>query len=165
MAARKRVKKATTATTSPVKAEDTKVKATATKAAEEKKAEPKKAVPEAKAAEPKIAIATKKDETKAIETKAGVMKTAATEEKPVAKKAAAKRTTVKKRAEVKTEMFLQFAGKEFSEKEIYAKVKEVWTKVLKNKVGDLKEVKIYLKPEENAAYFVVNGEVSGKVEL
>ena len=29
----------------------------------------------------------------------------------------------------------------------------------------MKEVKVYLKPEESAAYFVVNGEVSGKVEL
>ena len=62
-------------------------------------------------------------------------------------------------------MFLQFAGKEFSEKDIFTKVKEIWSKELKNKVGDMKEVKVYLKPEESAAYFVVNGEVSGKVEL
>ena len=70
-----------------------------------------------------------------------------------------------KKTDVKTEMFLQFDGKEFTEKDIFAKVKEVWTKGFKNKVGDLKDVKIYLKPEESAAYFVVNGEVSGKVDL
>ena len=62
-------------------------------------------------------------------------------------------------------MFLQFAGKEYTDKEIFQKVKEIWTKVLKNKVGDMKDVKIYLKPEESAAYYVVNGDTTGKVEL
>ena len=84
------------------------------------------------------------------------------------KKSAEKKTATKKssaKAEVKTEMFLQFDGKEFTEKEIFQKVKEVWTKVLKNKVGDMKEVKIYLKPEESAAYYVVNDDTSGKIEL
>ena len=79
-------------------------------------------------------------------------------------KAPAKKTTAKK-AEVKTEMFLQFAGKEYTEKEIFQKVKDVWTKVLKNKVGDLKDVKIYLKPEDSAAYYVINGDTTGRVEL
>ena len=116
------------------------------------------------------AIATKKDETKGIETKAAVLVDAAPakEEKP-AKKAPAKKTAAKKtpakKAEVKTEMFLQFAGKEYTEKEIFQKVKEVWTKVLKNKVGDMKDVKIYLKPEESAAYYVVNGETTGRIDL
>ena len=49
--------------------------------------------------------------------------------------------------------------------EIFQKVKEVWTKVLKNKVGDMKDVKIYLKPEESAAYYVVNDDTSGKIDL
>ena len=62
-------------------------------------------------------------------------------------------------------MFLQFAGKEYTEKEILQKVKDIWTKVLKNKVGDMKDVKIYLKPEESAAYYVVNGDTTGKVDL
>ena len=84
--------------------------------------------------------------------------------KTAAKKAPAKKTTAKK-AEVKTEMFLQFAGKEYTEKEIFQKVKDVWTKVLKNKVGDLKDVKIYLKPEDSAAYYVINGDTTGRVEL
>ena len=62
-------------------------------------------------------------------------------------------------------MFLQFAGKEYTEKEIFQKVKDVWTKELKNKVGDMKSVQIYLKPEESAAYYVVNGDTTGKIEL
>ncbi len=127
---------------------------------------------------PVKAIETKKDTTKAIETRAAVLKEAApvekTAEKPAAKKAAAKkvapakkapakRTT--KKAELKTEMFLQFAGKEYTEKELLQKVKDVWTKTLKNKVGDMKDVKIYLKPEESAAYYVINGDTTGRVDL
>lgn len=137
-----------TKTTETVKEEVKKV--------ETKKVEPKKV--EAKPA-PK-AISTQKDTTKGIETKAAVLVDApAKEEKAPAKKTAAKK------AEVKTEMFLQFAGKEYTEKEIFQKVKDVWTKVLKNKVGDLKDVKIYLKPEDSAAYYVINGDTTGRVEL
>ena len=84
--------------------------------------------------------------------------------KTVAKKTAAKKSTAKK-AELKTEMFLQFAGKEYTEKEILQKVKEIWTKNLKRKVGEMKDVKIYLKPEESAAYYVVNGDTTGRVDL
>ena len=84
--------------------------------------------------------------------------------KTVAKKTAAKKSTAKK-AELKTEMFLQFAGKEYTEKEILQKVKEIWTKNLKRKVGEMKDVKIYLKPEESAAYYVINGDTTGKVDL
>lgn len=126
---------------------------------------------------PVKAIETKKDTTKAIETRAAVLKEAApvekTAEKPAAKKAAKKAAPAKKapakrtakKAELKTEMFLQFAGKEYTEKELLQKVKDVWTKTLKNKVGDMKDVKIYLKPEESAAYYVINGDTTGRVDL
>ena len=33
-----------------------------------------------------------------------------------------------------------------------------------NKVSSMKEIKIYVKPEENSAYYVINGE-SGRVDL
>lgn len=150
----------------------------AAKTAEKKetvKAEPVKTAEKTVKAEPAKAIETKKDTTKKLETKAAVLVNTPekkAEEKAV-KKAPVKKTTAKKpavkktvkKAEVKTEMFLQFAGKEYTEKEILQKVKDIWTKVLKNKVGDMKDVKIYLKPEESAAYYVVNGDTTGKVEL
>ena len=156
-------------------------KTTSTKAAAEKKETVKPAV-ENTAAEKKEsaaakAIETKKDTTKKIETKAGVLvdtpeetaetKTAAKKapaRKTAAKKAPAKKAPAKK-AELKTEMYLQFYGKEYSDKEILQKVKEIWTKVLKNKVGDMKDVKIYLKPEEFKAYYVINGDTTGEVDL
>ena len=102
--------------------------------------------------------AVKAAEVKATEAKDAVKKTT----KTAAKKTAAKTT---KKADLKTEFFLQFSGKEYTEKEILKKVKDVWTKDLKNKVGDMKDVKIYLKPEESAAYYVVNGDTTGKIDL
>ena len=158
-------------------------KASTEKVAAEKKEAVKPAAakaekPAAKAEKPAAkAIETKKDTTKQLETKAGVLvdtpeeKAAekTTAKKAPAKKAAAKKTPAKKapakKAELKTEMYLQFYGKEYSDKEILQKVKEIWTKVLKNKVGDMKDVKIYLKPEESKAYYVVNGDTTGEVDL
>ena len=158
-------------------------KASTAKAAAEKKEAVKPAAAKTEKAEVKAekpaakAIETKKDTTKKLETKAGVLvdtpeeKAAekTTAKKAPAKKAAAKKTPAKKapakKAELKTEMYLQFYGKEYSDKEILQKVKEIWTKVLKNKVGDMKDVKIYLKPEESKAYYVVNGDTTGEVDL
>ena len=162
-------KKTSSATKAAAEKKET-VKAADVKTAAAAPAEDKTAKKETSAAK---AIETKKDTTKKIETKAGVLvdtpEEKAAEKKAPAKKTAAKKTAAKKapakKAELKTEMYLQFYGKEYSDKEILQKVKEIWTKVLKNKVGDMKDVKIYLKPEESAAYYVVNGDTTGKVDL
>ena len=73
--------------------------------------------------------------------------------KETAKKAPAKRTTAK---DIKTSVVVQFAGKEVTEKDLIAAVKKAYTKK-GNKVGDIKTIEIYVKPEESAAYYVVNG--------
>lgn len=138
-------------------------------------------------AETAKAIETKKDTTKKLETKAAVLvDTPAAEEKkaPAAKKTTAKKTTAAKKTatakktaakdtakkasgkgEIRTEMFLQFAGKEYSQEDILQKVKDIWTYDLGKNIDDIKDVQLYLKPEESAAYYVVNGEESGKVVL
>ena len=67
--------------------------------------------------------------------------------------------------EIRTEMYLQFAGKEYSQEEILQKVKDIWTYDLHQNVDDIKDVQLYLKPEESAAYYVVNGNTTGKVVL
>lgn len=95
------------------------------------------------------------------EKKAPAKTTAA---KAAAPKTGAKKTTVKKTA-VKETVYVQFMGNEVSTDEIMKKVKENWTKVLKNKVGDMKSVTLYVKPEEGKAYFVINDDVTGSVEL
>lgn len=179
------VKKTTAAAKTTAKA----VKAEPAKAAEkEVKAAPAKAAAKETKTETAKAIETKKDTTKKLETKAAVLvDTPAAEEKkaPAAKKTTAKKTTAAKttakkttaakktetkkttakKAEIKTEMFLQFAGKEYSQDEIVQKVKDIWTYDLGRNVDEIKDVQLYLKPEESAAYYVVNGEESGKVIL
>ena len=93
-----------------------------------------------------------KAEAKAEAPKAEAKK-AEEPKKETAKKAPAKRAAAK---DIKTSVVVQFAGKEVTEKELIAAVKKAYTKK-GNKVGDIKTIEIYVKPEESAAYYVVNG--------
>ena len=95
---------------------------------------------------------TVKAEAKAEDPKEEAKK-AEEPKKETAKKAPAKRTTAK---DIKTSVDVQFAGKEVTEKDLIAAVKKAYTKK-GNKVGDIKTIEIYVKPEESAAYYVVNG--------
>lgn len=81
-----------------------------------------------------------------------------TKERAVKKQAA-------KKVPVKETIYLQYLGREIDAEDIKKKVKEKWTKELKNKVSDIKSITLYLKPEENAAYYVINGEITGNVIL
>ena len=65
----------------------------------------------------------------------------------------------------KQTIFVQYMGNEITTDEITKKVKEYWTKELKKKVSEMKTVTIYVKPEEAKAYYVINEEISGFVEL
>lgn len=79
---------------------------------------------------------------------------------------AAKKVVTKTASAKKTqEIFIQFAGKQILDKDLTDKVKEIWTKELGNKVKDMVDVKIYVKPEESAAYYVINGDVTGSIDL
>ena len=98
-------------------------------------------------------------ETKAVKAEAKAeapkaeAKKAEEPKKETAKKTPAKRTTAK---DIKTSVVVQFAGREVTEKDLIAAVKKAYTKK-GNKVGDIKTIEIYVKPEESAAYYVVNG--------
>ena len=83
-------------------------------------------------------------------------------EKPAAKtrKAPAKRTApaAKKAAAPKVSLTLQYMGKELSQEDMVAAVKAQCGE-------DIKTLELYVKPEDQAVYYVVNGEGSGKVDL
>lgn len=98
--------------------------------------------------------------TKAVAEKAEEVKEAVKE----TAKAPAKRTTTRKTA-VKETVYLQYLGKEINKDDLVNQVKDIWTKELKNKAGDLKTVTLYLKPEENMAYYVINDDVTGSIAL
>ena len=126
--------------------------------AEEVKAEEVKPV-EKKAT--KKAVAKKPVAEKAVAEKKAPAKKA---EKVVAeKKAPAKRAA--KKADIKANVFVQFAGKSFSQDELVKIAQDVWQYDMNMKADDFKSVEIYVKPEENTAYFVVNGEFPGSFVL
>ena len=115
---------------------------------------------DAKAEEAKAAKTT----AKAAEAKTTETAKKAPAKKTTARKTPAKRTTTKKAAVVTEEVYLQYAGKEFSSADLTAKVKEIW-KEMGKKAADLKDIKVYVKPEENAAYYVINNEETGSFGL
>lgn len=107
--------------------------------------EPKKT--ESKAQEPAKPTAVKTPAKKTT-------KTAAT--KAAAKKTTTRKTTTRKATvDVKAELFVQFNGMEYSEKEIMKKVTAVWEAEGK-KVSAIKRTKLYVKPEDGKAYYVIN---------
>lgn len=61
------------------------------------------------------------------------------------------------------DIILQFGENEVPLADISKKVRKSYKK--SGNEAELKDVKIYVKPEENKAYYVVNGEASGSVEL
>ena len=65
---------------------------------------------------------------------------------------------------MKTSVFMEYGGLQVEEKEVIAKVKEAWVSE-GNKIKDIKELKLYLKPDEFDAYYVINDDISGKINL
>lgn len=116
------------------------------------KTEPKTKAETKTKAEPK----TKAESKTKTEVKATIEKTADKVEK-VIKKAA-------KKKEMKVKAFVEYYGKQVEEKEMIARVKKAWTKS-GHKVGDIKEMDLYIKPEENAIYYVINGAETGSIEF
>ncbi len=65
---------------------------------------------------------------------------------------------------IKQQMILQFNGQEADISAVEASVKQAW-KDAGNKMVDINSLEIYVKPEEGKAYYVVNKEVDGAVDL
>ena len=116
------------------------------KAEEEKKEAVKETKTVAKKAPAKKTTTEKKTTTKKATT--------TTAKKAPAKKAPAKKAPAKK-AELKAELFIQYEGLEFSEQSINEKVIAAWEAEGK-KASAIKTAKVYVKPQEKKAYFVIN---------
>ncbi len=134
-------------------------KTAAKKAADTKAAEPEKkeAVKSETAAAKKTSEAKKTVEKKTSEAKKTVEKIAAE-----AKKTAGRgRKAGAKKAELKSEIHLQFGGNSYTQDELVKIAKDVWKYDLKQKVGDLASIELYVKPEEHAVYYVMNKDFTG----
>lgn len=138
--------------------------APAVKAAEEKKPEVKAAAP-VKEAEVKKAEVKKAAPAAKAEKKAPVKKAPA--KKAEVKKAAApaakeeKKAPVKKAAKVEETVNFQFSGKSYTPDDLMKIFRDVWKYDMNGREEDIRNVELYVKPEENTTYFVVNGSITG----
>ena len=155
--------------------------------AETPKTDDAKASVETKAAEKTAEVkpaAEKPVEEKTAEVKSAEEKTTAVKSEEPAKKTAAKKTTTRKttaakktttktaakttaakKAEPGTEVYVQYWGKEIHTSEVADRIKKIWTEDMGKKASELKDLKIYIKPEDNGAHYVINGDVTGFIGL
>lgn len=124
----------------PAKAEEKAAKAPAKKAAAKKETAKKETVKKETAAKaPAKKAAVKKEEAKAP-----------------AKKAAAKK-------EVK--IAIQFADKNYTSEDLAKIANDVWVYDYNKKASELKDVQLYVKPEESKVYYVFNNEIAGDFNI
>lgn len=123
-------------------------------------------VAEEKATEEKAA------EKKTRTTKKAPAKAPASEKEEAAKTEETKKETAKepgktgaKKAEVVCALSVQYGGKEISQEQLLLAVKSVWKDELNRKAGDLHSVELYIKPEENKVYYVLNKEITGNLDI
>ena len=98
-----------------------------------------------------------------VEAKAEVKAEAAKEEKkPAAKKAPAKKEEAPAEKAVKKDtakLFIEFGGNKFAADEIVEKCKAAYK--ADNSRKQVRSIEVYVKPEDNKAYYVVNGKADG----
>ena len=115
----------------------------------------KETVAEAPAEKPAKKPAAKKAPAKKTATK--------TPAKAAEKKTTAKTTTKTTRATAPVETVkVQFGGDEYDFAEIKKAVEADYKSKFKGKV---KTIEFYIKPEDKAVYYVINGDFSDKIEL
>ena len=93
-------------------------------------------------------------------TKPAAKTTKAAAAKKTTKTTTAKKTTAKP-AKVECELYIQYNGNQLDQAVLLERVEEDCI----NQGISVKELKLYLKPEDNACYYVANGSFAGKVDL
>lgn len=109
----------------------------------------------------KVAKATVKDTVKEVVAAPEVKETVVKAPEPVKEKAA----PVKKASvNVSEEVFVQFGNSEVLTKDIVEKVKAAY--VAEGHTADsVKKIRVYIKPEEGMAYYVVNDDYASGISL
>lgn len=88
---------------------------------------------------------------------------AAESAKPVTEAAKKAAGDVAKKVPMKPEVYVQFGGRETLTTDLVKDAKAAY-KAAGNRAA-VRTLRIYVKPEEGAAYFVINDEFQGKIEL
>ena len=138
-------------------------KATETVKTEAVKPETVKAVTAAPKAEVKASAPGEPKAEVKKETAAKAARKPKTAKAETAKKPAAKKTV--KKADQKSSIYVQFSGKSYSQEELVKMAQDVWKYDLKQKVRELATIELYVKPEENKVYYVMNQEFTGDFNI
>lgn len=89
---------------------------------------------------------------------------AAAEKAPAKKTVKKAGTAAKVKTAPKAEVHVQYLGKDIITSDLAIQAKQAFVDA-GNKASEAKDIKIYVKPEEAAAYYVINESFSGKIIL
>lgn len=116
----------------------------------------------------KKAVEEVKQQTLVFETEKKPVEKKETEKKATTKKTTTKKTTAKKtvakKAEKIEEVYVQFAGQELLTKEVLERAKQAYV-AEGHRESSIKSIRLYIKPEEHMAYYVINEKIAGGVPV
>ena len=95
------------------------------------------------------------------ETAKAAAKTAADAEK----KATVRKAASPKKETVKEAVHFEFSGRSYTADDLLKSCRDVWKYDLNGKEEDIKSIELYVKPEENTTYYVINGDVTGSFSI
>ena len=134
-------------------------------AAQDVKTAVKESASEVKAAVTEKTAAVKEAVEEKAAAKAETVKDTAAETKETAKPArAAKKAAKAAKEELKPEVFIQYQGNEAIVADVIEKAKNEFV-ADGHRASSIKSLQVYLKPEEFAAYYVINQKFAGRVDL
>ena len=106
--------------------------------------------------------ATNKTTEEVKEVKVAAEEVTVAETKAVEKKKPVKREA--KETAKKDEVYVQFAGEEYAVQDVMEKAKAAYVEE-GHRASAIKSVRLYIKPEERRAYYVINEKSAGSIEL
>ncbi|MDE5779427.1 MAG: hypothetical protein K2I10_13140 [Lachnospiraceae bacterium] len=65
---------------------------------------------------------------------------------------------------MKSTVYVEYQEKQLEEKNLIAKAKKIWTDMGK-KASELTSLQLFIKPEENMAYYLFNEDIKGEFTL
>ena len=133
-------------------------------AAQDVKTAVKESASEVKAAVTEKTAAVKEAVEEKAAAKAETVKDTAAETKETAKPAREKKPSRAAKEELKPEVFIQYQGNEAIVADVIEKAKNEFV-ADGHRASSIKSLQVYLKPEEFAAYYVINQKFAGRVDL
>ena len=122
---------------------------------------------EIKAEAKEVKEPVKKTTTRKASEKPAAEKTEEVKAETVKKETVKKETVKKAKAapEVEAAVHFEFSGKSYTPEDLVKICKDVWKYDLNGKEEELGSVELYVKPEENVVYYVINGSVQGSFNI